>query len=63
MRTSFWCLLSINLHHFTCFGTDGWISKEQGQMKTYSEFSHREVACNLFISENIMLFRGNIWMF
>lgn len=61
-RTNFWCLLSINLHHFTCFERDDWISKDQGQIKTYSEFSHPEVACNLFISENTMLFGGKIWM-
>lgn len=52
-----------HLHQFTCFGTHGWISKEQGQMKTYSEFSHPEVAYNLLISENTMIFRRKIWTF
>lgn len=62
MRTSLWCLLCVNLGPFHLFW-HSWISKEQGQMKTYSEFSHPEVACSLFISENIMLFSGKISTF
>lgn len=56
------CLLSINLHHFACFVRDGWISEEQGQMNPSGELIHSGVAFTLFISENIMLFRGKIWM-